>query len=386
MQKLPNINPLDTNKYPNGMGTFNVGAADAGAKILMYNESPLNIDLDFYNGYTDTLHAWEANYWTLDGDTPQLGWQIDPDSPVVTTPPINAVFLTLYGPTERLQGTYPMALVRQANVGNTTGVQSNNVGSTLSNTGNPPGANVVTVGSTGATGNDWTVTNDGLWKLAVTIAAVLVQVLQTNESDPILQLGSSGYTVEVLGKLLIDQLATLTKGATLNGALQVNAASTLGDTTNKEGATVNGPLTTTGAVNGMLIGEGELGLSSLGDILDAFTVSGNTYLKAATEIHFQIPNGTEIFTIDSGGPQLQTGNMGFLAGSISRIQGGKAVSVNANSTITITHNLGATPSIVLVSCDSSGSTSTSHTSNYTSTTFDLYSYAACSYDWLAVCF
>ena len=218
MQRLPNIHPNDTSKYPNANGVFNVGAADAGAKILIYNQTPLNLQLDFYNGATDTLHSWEANYWVLDGDTKEIGWSIDIDSLNVAQPPIETIFLTLYSASEKIPGTYPMALINQITVGNPGGTPSNV--SNLQNTGNAPGTNVVSVGSTGATGNTWTVSNDGLVSMFVTIAAALVQVLKTNASDPILQLGAAAHLIEILGNLQLDgSLAIGGKVTSINGGI-----------------------------------------------------------------------------------------------------------------------------------------------------------------------
>src|SRR5438270_9585100 len=111
MRRLPNVHPSDITLWPNGRGTFQIGSAGVSPKILMYNETPLNIDIDFLNGNTDVLHAWEARWWVLDGEVGEIEWAIDADSLNVTTPPVDAVFLTLYESGEKVEGQYPMALV-----------------------------------------------------------------------------------------------------------------------------------------------------------------------------------------------------------------------------------------------------------------------------------
>lgn len=204
MQRLPSVHPSDTNLYPNGIGTFDVGAADAGSKILMYNESPQNIDLDFLNGSTDVLHAWEANWWLLDGDTKQIEWQIDADSLNVVTPPVSAVFMTLYGPQERIAGTYPMALVRQASIGNTVSTVGGAANS-IQNDANAGGTSIMEATVSGQAVSTVSLTNDGLMALAVIVAAAIVQILKTNTMDPLLQLGAANHIVEVLGQLQVDQ-------------------------------------------------------------------------------------------------------------------------------------------------------------------------------------
>jgi hypothetical protein len=213
MQRLPSINPGDSSAYPDGLGTFDIGAAGDGSKILLKNFSPLNLDLDFLNGSTDMLHAWEANWWRLDGDTKQIEWLIDADSLNVSAPPISAVFMTLYDANEQISGTYPVFASIQTSIGNPGGTPS--AVTSLQNTGNPAGTNVVSVGSTGAAGTTWTASNDGLWVLAVTIAAALVQVLKTNEADPILQLGAAAHLVEVLGNLNVDGTLKVTNAPQL---------------------------------------------------------------------------------------------------------------------------------------------------------------------------
>src|SRR3989440_9773999 len=114
MRRLPNTYPDDITKYPTKHGTFSIGSADEGSKVLFYNETPVNLDLDFYNGSTDVLHAWEANFWKLDGEVGDITWAIDIDSLNVVNPPINAVFATIFNPNETLNDkAYPMPLIRQ---------------------------------------------------------------------------------------------------------------------------------------------------------------------------------------------------------------------------------------------------------------------------------
>lgn len=173
--RLPNVHPSDTSKWPHSLGQFDIGSADPGSKILMYNETPLNLQLDFLNGSTDTLHAWEANWWPLDGETRQVNWQIDADSLNVSSPPISAVFLTLYGAQEILHGQYPMALVRQASVGNVGGISTTNVAQVI-NDGNPL-QQVVEATLSGHSSSDVIINNDGSVTFKGAAALGLVGVL-----------------------------------------------------------------------------------------------------------------------------------------------------------------------------------------------------------------
>lgn len=211
MRRIPSFDPSQPVVASNAY--INIGAADPGSKILLYNESPYNIDLDFMNGNTPILHAWEARYWTLDGDQAQIGWLVD-SALNVTTPPISLVMGELYGANEKIEGSYPMALIRQASVGNEVTTNTSN-SQTLTNTGNPAGTNVVTMNSTSSVGSTFTLTNDGLLALAVTIAGALQTVLQSFEpasGGTILKEGAASYLTEQLGNLQVDGTLTA-KGA-----------------------------------------------------------------------------------------------------------------------------------------------------------------------------
>lgn len=340
MQRLPNIHPNDTSLYPNANGTFNVGAADAGAKILLYNQTPLNLQLDFFNGATDTLHAWEANFWVLDGDTKEIGWSIDIDSLNVAQPPIETIFLTLYGAHEKIPGTYPVALINQISIGNPGGTPSNVT--SLQNTGNPAGTNVVSVGSTGASGNTWTVSNDGLVTMLVTIAAALVQVLKTNESDPVLQLGAVGHLVEVLGNLQVDTSIT---------------ADTI---FSKASGGADGVVSVTGS-----------------------GVTQNTRLQSSNVINLQVPGGTSQAVVDNTGFTINPGQLHLVVGDLRHFNGNTSAMSSAGTVIS--HGLGITPRLVLITTNiAQPGSATVGVGSFTSTTFTATIGTGSSGCWLAI--
>lgn len=355
MLKLTNIHPSDTSLYPNGMGQFSIPSAGDNSKLLMYNETPLNIDLDFLDGRTDTLHAWEANWWPIDSNTTEIDWQIDIDSLSVTTPPINAIFLTLLYPNEPIRGTYPISLVRTVG-GNVTTQQSQ----TLDNTGNASGSNVVTIGSTAAPGNTVTLTNDGLLDLLVTIAGALVQVLRTYEPSPggtILQEGANTYLTEQLGNLKVDgtleSVGSLTADGILvaKGAITLAAASILthilGTLTVDQAATLSSTLNVTG-------------LTTLGDI----SVNGSTsdqIINAPSGKSVIIRNNnTNILTIDGANVGLG-GAFGFALNSngVYRFRNGNTTQAWGNfsgtGSGTYNHGFGSAPFAVIPIVDVSGS-------------------------------
>lgn len=206
MQRLPNVHPSDTSTWPNKIGTFDVGAANEGSKILIYNQTPLNIDLDFLNGSTDVIHAWEANWWRLDGDTKQIEWMIDADSLTVNPPPVDAVFLTLYQANENVPGTYPVSLLYQTSIGGTVSTSGNS----LSNEGNPINTEVIDIGPTGLPKMLDLFNDHFIW--SVVIGGVAHQVLRGQASGIPLQVGQANDVTEILGQLQIDQAFTTDNG------------------------------------------------------------------------------------------------------------------------------------------------------------------------------
>jgi hypothetical protein len=347
MRRIQSFDPSVVSNNP----VINVGAADEGSQVLLYNLSPNNLDLDFYNGNNSVLHAWESRPWTLDGETRQIGWKID-SVISATPPPISLVMGELYGPGEKIEGTYPISLMHQTSVGNAV----TTVGTTnqLFNTGNPSGTNVATVGSSLNAGNTVTLTNDGLLTLAVTIAGALVQAIKTFEpaaAGTILQVGAATYIAEVLGKLLVDSTAEFKAAVTVDagglnvlaGGIGVIGASSLD----------SGGLLTDGAGN--FSNHGNINFTSGSMLLKA----GGTNAIDATNTHDVIINapnaggiGQVIFQkggvtnikIDANGINFPNGN--FL-NNISFFTGA--------ATGTFTHTFGSAPFWVSPVCQVAGS-------------------------------
>lgn len=252
MRRLPNTYPGNLTKYPNGRGTISIGSADAGSKVLFYNETPVNLDLDFYNGDTDVLHAWEANFWYLDGEVSDITWAIDADSLNVVNPPINAVFATIYNPNERLNDkAYPMPLIRQ--IGGQQAIVSS--ASSVVNDGNTL-LQVIEATLQGHGSSDVIINNDGSFTLKgaglIGAVGILEHILGPLTVDGILTapaanvLGAVGVLQHILGTLTVDQASTLT------GVVTAPAANSLGTVGNNQSilgnATIGGTLGVTGNV------------------------------------------------------------------------------------------------------------------------------------------
>jgi hypothetical protein len=359
MQRLPDVNPTDPMYLTNGtyMGVFAVGAADENSKILFYNESPLNLDLDFYNGATDKLHAWEAKYWTLDGDTKQIGWQISANTLNVTTPPINVVTLTLYGPNESVSGQYPIQLQRQVNNGNIGGITTSTT--SIVNDANPAGTVFVEGRISGAPSSDYSLTVDGI--------ETLLKILFRGSANV------PSITTDGAGNLQCYYNSTLIFTVTANGILFNTGSlgfSADGDTLTTSGTntrvkasgavinTIGGTDIDSSSSLGYLHSAGKIGKSSQGDIIDAS--GATTYFKAGTGFSWQIPNGSTIAsatatTLNWPGFNLSTSGQTYsmYTNGMSRIS-----QFSGTGNGTVNHGLGATPSFAIAGCTLNGSTQT----------------------------
>lgn len=293
MIKIPAFNPGDTTKYPNGNGLINVGAADEGCKMLLYNESPYNIDIDFLNGNISTLHAWEARYWTLDGDTKQVEWAIN-TTLAFSAPPISQVMGELYRADEKIEGTYPFGLVRQTGVGN---VVSTNMGTNqVVNDGNPVVSTVIEATQSGNTGgSNLFAGNDGSFYYGQWVASVYEKYFQgIPGASPVLALGAKLLlqAFDNAGNNLSSILGIDSAGNTFLQAHKTNNKFVLYDKTGTNALlTVSGINTTVQGIDSSNAAGNIFGVDS----------SGNTFLQAH-------PTNNQVTLYDKNGSAIAAFN------------------------------------------------------------------------------
>jgi hypothetical protein len=357
MQRLPNVHPSDTVKFPSGRGSFFVSAANEGSKILLYNGTQLTLQLDFLNGKSDTLHPWEANYWTLDGDTKEIQWNIDSDSLNVSTPPISAVFLTLYDASEQVSGTYPVSLFYQTSLGGGTTSTSVASTNTVSNESNPINTLFIDGGPTGNL-NMINIYNDHfIW--SVVQGGVAHQVLKGNITGNPLQIGQVGDNAEVLGGLFVDAALSVTGIASVGvvNATNLNASTNVSTNQYNDGSGNSVLAITPGSVTRLQTNTG-------GTI--AFQINGGNQatISAAAGMVVSNPVGANGFSLNSG-----SFNYGMYVGSVSRISTGTYSSTTGAKTVN--HGLGAAPTNVMITGGTSTGTATSGADTYGATTFTV---------------
>lgn len=138
-------------------GQMSVGTIDPNCKVLLYNLSIVSIILSFEDGSTDILHAGEAKYWTLGAPTPTLNWK---QYAVLNAQPgpLSTVTITVYESYEDVEGTYPMSLIYILNLGNSVPLTTS--ATSITNSGNAAGTDVLTAQVTGDGSNAVVLTND----------------------------------------------------------------------------------------------------------------------------------------------------------------------------------------------------------------------------------
>jgi hypothetical protein len=142
--------------------TFNSTLNNGVGKIVAYNESNISLQFNFSDGSTAYVPAWTAVLYCVKMADPTITWkQLFTMSS--SGSPLSIVIVEVYDAHEQVIGTFPAALVRQTNIGNsvnTVGGSANNI----QNDNNVAGTSIV----------ESTVSGDGASAVSLTNDAILV--------------------------------------------------------------------------------------------------------------------------------------------------------------------------------------------------------------------
>ena len=395
-------------------GTILIGASTACARILLYNRSPVDLQLNFPDGGTAYLHAMEARVFAR----PIIVRSIDYSTLAILNSanyPLSQIKGEVYTSEEHFEGTYPVQLAGIANIGNTLGVNTNVVATqtTLVNDGSVANTQIVESTLVGGTASNIKLDNSGNVTIAEYVGSVYTKLLQvvSGAATPIL-IGALTRLTRILGSLQVDGATTLTGATTITGVLTANNAGNtlaaaylytginfggqLGRIVNADtvdaagndayykctGASGNailqgGPsggawLLQSGGVtvlagygnNGVLLPSGKIGRTVVGDLLDA---------GGGTDLYLKVPNGKLI--VYSGGA--------FAWSRRQETYG--TVTVTGGTTGVITHGCGGIPDLVTITpVNAPGTTGTWSLQAKGSATFSLYAYGPTqTFDWKA---
>ncbi len=218
--------------------------ATANGKFVAINDSNVNLDLAFANGFSDTLLAGARRRWGAQqpnayvGGTAQSGLG-------GSAPNVSQVTIVTYTLSEPIPETYPSPVVRQTNIGNSVPLAT--AATSIANTGNAPATNVVTIQPSDAASPTITIDNSGNVTIKGDNAGVLTMLLQLlGGASPSVLLAAAGVLTTIAGN------CTIAQHATVQGKLTVDGATTLNQTLSLiagaiNGMVISGPFTVTQA-------------------------------------------------------------------------------------------------------------------------------------------
>jgi len=409
MRILPTFDPSAKTS-----GVIAVGAADQGAKLLIYNESSINVALDFLNGNQCVIHANEARIVVLDGNTGEIHW-FQHSVVAVIGSSISLFIMELYGGSEEVEGTYPISLTRTTITGNPSGVTTTvtSTQSTLTNDGGAAATSIVEATQATSTGSNVSITNSGNAYIAEYVTSVYQKIFQVIAGATTgIILGATNRAVQIVGDLffkgtlgvvvagdILDGGSTGTTYIKVRGAagsiiLQANGVQIMQiDSTGSIGIISPRDLIDVGAgaqtyfkgrgTNAAVIiqaqGTGQAQLQSGGGTTLAADGANGVYIPSrkiggAASADLIDGSGTGVFikgTAAGGGFAFQAPN-GTTTWSLKKVTHGTVVAVSGG-TVTITHNLGATPDAVFITPNNGAAGSqTFAVWNVGSTTFQIF--------------
>ncbi len=189
-----------------------------GSKIIVMNESSINLLLTFGDGTTAQLPANWARLFILVQPHFDILWQQQSSGGISSIQPTNQVVVEVYEPYEMIVEHYPQELLRQTNAGNQGAGAS-----TLADDGRAGGATPVTIEATqsGAGGSNVLIDNQGNATFAQWSSGILTTIFHvlanaTSGTDNV-KLGDSGHQVYIQGTLLADLATTFSGDVTVNG-------------------------------------------------------------------------------------------------------------------------------------------------------------------------
>lgn len=141
-------------------GTFNAAFANNSGRIVVYNESNINLQLQ-WGSFTTYCPAWVAMLYCVQTANVNINWSQLSVLPVPagSSSPISLVLVETYESFESIPGVFPAALVRQVNIGNSTPLSTST--NSIVNDGNVANTKIIEATVAGDSSSAVTLTNDG---------------------------------------------------------------------------------------------------------------------------------------------------------------------------------------------------------------------------------
>ncbi len=103
--------------------TFVAGYPTGVFQMLVHNETNQNLILT-WGSNSVYAKAWEVGYFCVQSNAKVIGWSIQSAVTGVNAP-ISQITIEVYGPSEQIVGTYPVAINRVTTNANSLGTQAN---------------------------------------------------------------------------------------------------------------------------------------------------------------------------------------------------------------------------------------------------------------------
>jgi len=250
---------------------------------------------------------------------------------------------------------YVQNINKTAVIGNAVTVANMNI---LQNDGAGAGTTIIETTVAGQVASNQTATNDGVWNLGIIIGGVITPFFVSKTTGSILQLGTSGKTVEVMGALQVDgslSVANLsvtnlnvsgtqstTGSATFSNVIASGTLGVSGATTLASNVNVGGTFSTTGStvLNSTLTVSG---LTTLSNTNVSGTLSTTGVVTAASHLNvggtFSTTGAATFASNENVGGTFSTTGVATFA---SHVNVGGTATITGVATLASNANVGGT--------------------------------------------
>lgn len=271
--------------------TFNAGFSSGQGRIVVWNESSVNLQLS-WGSFSTYCPAWMGNLYCLDVNNVNITWS-QQSILNASGAPASQVIVEAYDAGECIDEVFPVALTRQFNIGNQVNTVSGSA-TNIQNDGNAGGTQFIESTPTGASSSTVSFDNNGNVTIKGNNSGVLTTLLQ------LIAGGSPAVQVAAL-----NVLTTMLGGLTVNQNLSVVGTTRLDN--GKITSDGSGDLTCNGA---SWAANQDSGFDSTGIayIKQNNTSTPSTVICGTAGLGLKMKNGTKLFEMQSGGNFIIKGN------------------------------------------------------------------------------
>ncbi len=141
--------------------TFKAGFSNGQGRIIVFNQSPQNLDIS-WDSYTTYCPAWTAMLYCISSSNVNLNWVIQ-SSLDSSAPPISQVTILALDANEPAPGTFPYAINHQLSLGNSVPLSTS--ATSIANDGNAISTPILESTVSGDASSCVRMSNDGVFAI-----------------------------------------------------------------------------------------------------------------------------------------------------------------------------------------------------------------------------